>query len=422
MIKKNIAIIGLGNIGQAVLANLAKSISLIKKRSFLQLNVVKVCDIRKSKQKIARRYKIGFTTSVAEIINDPQIDIVVELIGGVKPAKDYIISAIKNKKQVVTANKALLASHGKTIFELAAKNKVNIGFEASVCGAVPVIKVISESLVSCNIHKIYGILNGTTNYVLSQMGKERKSFSEALLKAQKKGFAEKNPSFDIKGIDSLHKLVILSYLCFGVWPSVNKVYTEGITGLSLEDILYAQELGYAIKLLSILKKDKEGLDLRVHPALVPISHPLAKVDDQFNSVYMETSPAGKLLLYGEGAGPATASAVISDLVNVSKDKSQRPLANQKINLKNIKDISSRYYIRFNAKDKPGVLAGISRILSSYNISISSVTQKERSRGRFVPIVMLTHEAKEEAMRQALVKIDRLSLIKAPSRLIRIEKL
>lgn len=421
MVKK-IGIIGLGTVGQATLKTLAKYRRLIERRTSLDIRVQKVCDIKQEKKKVVARTSIPFTTDPYEVINDPNIDIIVELIGGIHPAYQYVTSSLKKGKDVVTANKALLAQEGKAIFKLAHKLKCNVGVEASVCGAMPLIKSISEGLVSCEVKRLYGILNGTTNHILYQMYKEKIDFQDALKQAQERGIAETSPQLDIQGTDALHKLCILSYLCFGVWPKIKDVYVEGITRINPLDIQYAEELSYRIKLLAIAKKEKYHLSLRVHPTLIREEHPLAEVVSAFNGVWLDTYPAGRFLMYGEGAGGIpTSSSIISDIVNVSLRKNSFKIKEEKkTRLESINRLKTRYYIRFMALDKPGVLARVSKILASLNISIASVTQKERSKGNIVPIVMLTHDAIELNLRKALSRIDRLDLIKPPSQLIRIE--
>ncbi len=420
---KKIGIIGLGTVGEAVVELLRKHSSLVNKRSAVKIAIKKVCDLNKAKRKIADRFSLSFTSDPDQIINDPDIDIVVELIGGLNPAYNLISRSLKNGKSVVTANKALLAHCGSKIFSLAEEKNKFIGFEASVCGAIPLIKSISQGLVGCDVKKIYGILNGTTNYILYKMHKEKLDFSSVLKEAQKRGLAEKNPRLDIEGIDALHKLCILSYLCYGVWPSLDKVYSEGISKISLLDILYAEELNYRIKLLSIARKKENYLDLRVHPVLVPVEHPLAQVSLAYNAVHLDTYPAGELLFYGEGAGGVpTSSSVLSDIVSIASGIGGTIRKKENMATGNINDIKVRYYIRFMAQDASGVLAKIAKILAFFNISIASVTQKQIKKGRFVPIVMITHKAKEEDVKKALKDIDKSRLIKSPTQLIRIEDL
>ena len=420
---KKIGIIGLGHVGEAVVKSLKKYSALISRRTSLKIVVNRVCDKDKAKGKIAKKLGCPFTSNPQELINDPQIDIVVELMGGINPAGAFIEQALRKGKDVVTANKALLATSGKQIFSLAKRKNRSIGFEASVCGAIPIINSISQGLVSCEVKKIYGILNGTTNYILHKMAKENIDFKQALRQAQDNGLAERSPYLDIEGKDALHKLCILSYLCYGVWPSPNKIYTEGISKISLLDILYAQELNYRIKLLAIAKREKDFLDLRVQPTLVSMEHPLSHVSLAYNAVYLHTQPAGELLFRGEGAGGVpTSSSVISDIVSIATGKGMAIRNEEKSIIQNIEDVRARYYIRFMAQDHPGVLAKISKVLSSLNISIASVTQKERNKGRAVPIIMLTHEAREDSVRKALTEIDSLRVIKGPSQRIRIEDL
>ena len=422
MVKK-IGIIGLGNVGEAVVASLKKFSSLIAQRTSLKIEIKGVCDIRHSKAKIASRFSLPFTTYADKLIEDPDIDIIIELMGGIEPARSFVIRALKKGKDVVTANKALLAEYGREILSLAKKNHRAVGFEASVCGAIPLIKSISEGLVGCEVKKIYGILNGTTNYILYNMEKEKIDFSRALKDIQDKGLAEKNPILDIEGIDTLHKLCILSYLCFGIWPPLNKVYCEGISKVSLLDIIYSKELNYRIKLLAVAKKDKDSVEVRIHPALIPVGHPLSETAFTYNAAYLHTQPAGELFFHGQGAGGVpTSSSVISDIVSIALHQKRILRWEQKLALKNMKDIKTRYYIRFMTQDLPGVLAKIAKILASLKISIASVTQKERKKGKIVPIVMLTHEAKEENIKKALHKIDTLSIVKRPSQIIRIEDL
>lgn len=420
---KKVGLIGLGTVGQEVLVTLKKNSSLIARRTSLDLEIKKVCDSKKAKRKIANNFSLAFTTNPYEIINDPEIDIVVELIGGVEPACTLVKASIKNKKSVVTANKALLAKEGRVIFDLAAKKGVSLGFEASVCGAIPIIKSVSEGLVGCKVDRIFGILNGTANYILYRMEKDELSFEKSLRQAQRKGLAERDPTLDIEGGDTLHKLCILSYLCYGVWPDLSKVYTEGITRISLMDILYAKDLNYRIKLLAIAKKDKKSLDLRVHPVMVPLGHPLSGVSCAYNAVALSTHPAGDLFFFGEGAGGVpTSSSVVSDIVNIACGNKAFERKEENMRIVKNSEVKNQYYFRFMVQDKPGVLAEISRIFAFFNISISFVNQKMRSRGKFVPLVMITHQAEEKKVRKALQKIDKLSVVQSPSQLIRMEEL
>ncbi len=423
MNKKVIGIIGLGRVGEGVLKSLHKYATFISRRADLKIVLKKICDKDDSRRSLAEQYQVSFTSDPSQLLRDPEIDIIVELIGGLEPARTIILEALRNGKNVVTANKALLATSGKTIFAEAMKSEKRVGFEAAVCGAIPLVKSTSEGLIACDVRKIYGILNGTTNYILDKMRKENLDFATALKEAQACGYAEQKPDLDINGIDTLHKLCILSYLHYGIWPPLEQVYAEGISRISLVDVLHAQELHYTIKLLAIAKKDKESLDLRVHPALIARDHPLAQVSLAYNAVYFDTKPAGELLFYGEGAGGVSTSAsVLSDIVSIASGNKGFTPQEEKLQLKNIRDIQTRYYMRCMAVDRPGVLAEVSKILAHHNISIASVTQKERNEGTFVPIVMLTHQVKENDIRKALSAIDQLKTIKSPSQILRIEDL
>jgi homoserine dehydrogenase len=363
------------------------------------------------------------------VLDDPDIHIVVELIGGIDPAKDFILRAIKNGKQVVTANKALLATEGREIFSAAQKAGVEIGFEASVAGGIPIIKVIREGLVANRIKALYGIINGTSNYILTKMTEENVEFSDALREAQKLGYAEADPTLDIEGIDSAHKLAILAFLSYGIPISYSDVYVEGISDISTQDISFASELGYKIKLLAIAKESDNEIELRVHPTMIPKDYLISKVEGPFNAIYVEGDATGSTLYYGRGAGALpTGSAVVSDIINIARDIRKNavgrvllPHKNTKeIRIKKVDDIVSMYYFRFSALDKPGVLSKISGILGNYNISIVSVIQKGRKVGEAVPVVVLAHRAKERDVRQAIKEIDLLSVVMDKTVFIRVE--
>ncbi|MCM8801164.1 MAG: homoserine dehydrogenase [Candidatus Omnitrophica bacterium] len=427
----NVGLIGLGNVGSGVFKILEDKKGLLSKKIGLKINVKKICDKDIVSKRNVSVNKGLLTKDVKEILNDPQIDIVIELIGGIHPAKEYIMEALKNGKHVVTANKALLAQEGKEIFAYASERAKNIYFEASVGAGIPIIKSLREGLVANRFYSIFGIVNGTTNYILSEMSYNNLTFNEALSQAIKKGFAEKDPSLDIMGIDSAHKLILLVYLCFGRLVSLDEVFIEGISEISLLDVSYAKELGFEIKLLATAKKQRDELELRVQPTLIPKRHLLSSVGGVCNAIFVSSDLAGDLLFYGPGAGRmSAASAVVADLVDLTQDIKAglfKPILNILSDtsikrLRKIEDSISRYYIRFMAKDQPGVLARISGILAKNNISIASVTQKERKKASVVPIVMVIHEAKERSLRLALEAIDRLEVIKQKSIAIRIEEL
>jgi len=430
MKKINVGIIGFGNVGSGVVKILRERKTFLSDKIGTEINVKKICDKDINSKRNVSVDRALLTTNVKDIIDDPQIDIVVELIGGIQPAKDFIVEALNKGKSIVTANKALLSEYGNELFALAKDRGKSIYFEASVGAGIPIIKSLREGLVANKFCSVFGIVNGTSNYILSRMSDENISFADALKEAQKKGFAESNPSLDIEGMDSAHKLIILTYLCFGKMVSKKDMFVEGITQVSLADVNYAKELGYQIKLLAIAKKEQDELEVRVHPTLLPDDHMLSSVREVFNAIYVESDLAGELLFYGPGAGQlCAASAVVSDLVDLTQGIKAglfRPTLNFASDnaikkVRKVEDFESKYYIRFMALDKPGVLAKISGVLARFGISISSVTQKEKLRSQAVPVVMLTHEAKEKNLRAALAEINRLDAVKEKVVAIRIEQ-
>lgn len=430
MEKINVGIIGFGHVGACVVKILREKKNLLREKIGMEIAIRKICDKDTVSRRSIKTDRALLTKDVADILQDPQIDIVVELMGGIHPAKEYILEALKKGKHIVTANKALLAQEGREIFASAHDKGKSIYFEASVGAGIPIIKSLREGLVANNFNSIFGIVNGTSNFILSQMSSDNCSFSDALREAQLKGFAEKDPSLDINGIDSAHKLSLLAYLCFGKLVNIKDVYVEGISHISIADVDYARELGFQIKLLAIAKKEGDELEVRVHPTLIPKDHLLASVSGVFNAIYVSSDLAGDLLFYGPGAGAiSAASAVVADLVDLTQGLKAglfRPTLNivqdrMVKRLRKIDEVESRYYIRLMAVDKPGVLARASGILSKFGISIASVTQKERRRAQVVPIVMIIHEAKEKQLREALHRIDRLDSIKEKTVAIRMEE-
>ena len=430
MKKINLGLIGFGNVGSGVIKILREKKTFLSDKIGLEINIKKICDKDIASKRDISVDKHLLTKDAREVISDPQIDIVVELMGGIHPAKEYIAEALRKGKNVVTANKALLAQEGQELFALALDRGKNIYFEASVGAGIPIIKSLREGLVANKFYSIFGIVNGTSNFILSQMSNNNCSFADALREAKAKGFAEKDPTLDIEGIDSAHKLILLTYLCFGKLIDLKDVFIEGISRISLADVNYASELGFQIKLLAIAKREGEDLEVRVHPTLIPRAHLLSSVAGVFNAIYVSSDLAGNLLFYGPGAGQmSAASAVVADLIDLTQDIRAglfRPTLNiiedKSIKrLRKIDEFESRYYIRFMAVDRPGVLAKISGILAKLGISIASVTQKERRKAQVVPIVMVIHEAKEKNLRAALAAIDRLEAIKESSVAIRIEE-
>lgn len=426
----NVGLIGWGNVGSGVVKILTDKKTFLSDKIGLEINIKKICDKDIISERNVTVNKGLLTRHVQEITSDPQIDIVVELIGGIHPAKEFIIEALKKGKNIVTANKALLAQEGRELFAIAKDHGKSIYFEASVAAGIPIIKSLREGLVANKFYGIFGIVNGTSNYILSQMTNNNCTFDDALREARQRGFAEKNARLDLEGIDSAHKLVLLTYLCFGRLVDLDDVFIEGIAQISLADVNYAKELGFQIKLLAIAKKEADSLEVRVHPTLVPKMHLLSSVTGVFNAIYVRCDLAGELLFYGPGAGQmSAASAVVADLVDLAQDIKSglfRPTLNTVMDnsikrLRKINEVESRYYIRFMAKDQPGVLAKISGILAKFGISIASVTQKERRRAQVVPVVMIIHEAKENNLRLALETIDRLEVVKEKSVAIRMEE-
>lgn len=431
MKKINVGLIGFGTIGTGVVRLLSQRSGFLAKRAGAAICLSVLCD----KDILTRRpVKVNLkllTRDVRKVIDNPEIDVVIELIGGIHPAREFIIRALKNGKHVITANKALLAQHGEEIFRTARENGAQVYFEASVGAGIPVIKALREGLAANKIESIYGIVNGTTNFILSQMSSQGSEFKQALGQAQKRGYAEADPSLDIDGIDSAHKLAVLGSLGFGINLKFSDIYIEGIRHISLSDVRYAAEFGYCVKLLAIAKRAGRYLEARVHPTLVPAGHLLSQVNGVFNAVFINGDQVGQVLFYGRGAGQLpTASAVVSDLIDLSRRISESgeslpPAIIYEKDIKGIKpidEIETRYYIRFSAIDQPGVLAKISHILAKNNISIASVIQIERRRARTVPIVMMTHEAKEHSVRKALKQIELLPVIKRKNVCIRIEAL
>ncbi len=384
--------------------------------------------VRSRKKKRPVRIPPSLFTEAESLVRDPSVDVVVELIGGTIEAKSLVLDALRQGKHVVTANKALLAEHGDEVFELAHQMNRAVCFEASVGGGIPVIKALREGLVGNQIDAIHSIINGTSNYILTAMSEKKIDFKQALSEAQAKGYAEADPTLDIEGIDAAHKLAVLARFAFGGRVHFPDIYCEGISRIRGEDIAFAEEFGYRIKLLAIAKLGADGLEARVQPALLPEKHILANVNRSFNAVMLHGDEVGDVLFYGRGAGARpTASAVISDLVDIAKQPGRfsattAPMRAIRKNLviKSISSIQSRYYLRFHVVDRPGVLAKIAQVLGGHKISISDVIQKERSAGSIVPLILLTHHAHEKNVRQAITRIDRLNGVRGKSQVLRIE--
>lgn len=412
----NIGLIGFGTIGSGVVETFNLNLPLIEDKVQRKVNLKKVVDLDIETDRGVEVDPEILSTDVNEILDDPDIDIVIELIGGYQPALKFILAALSKGKHVVTANKALLAKHWEEIMEATQENQVRIGFEASVGGGIPLLKPLNESLAANKIEAIYGIINGTANYILTKMADEKRDFEEVLREAQEKGYAEQDPTFDIEGHDTAQKLIILTKLGFGVYVKQEKFHVEGITRITLDDIEYAKELGCCIKLLAISTISDGELEVRVHPTLVDKKHLLASVNDVFNGVYIIGDVVGPVMMYGQGAGMMpTASAVVGDIIDIIEEMGSPitygPAQTRVTRIKSMDEVESKYYLRLTVVDKPGVLHAISGILSDLNISVNSVSQKKEEGEEFVPIFMVTHQATEKNIQEAIKRIEDLEMVK-----------
>jgi len=426
-----IALLGLGTVGSGVVKVLMTHGAEMQERAGCRLSLHRIAepDLTRPRQGLDLE-QLPLVPDANQVLNDPEVQIVVELVGGLEPARTFILKALQSGKHVVTANKALLAHHGAELFAEARRHGVMLAFEAAVAGGIPLIRAVKEGLAANRILSVFGIVNGTCNYILSKMTDEERDLSEVLKEAQARGYAEADPTLDIEGLDSAHKLQILASLAFRTPVDLKDIYTEGITGVTPQDVVNARELGYRIKLLAIAKASNGALEARVHPTMIPASSPMAAVSGVFNAVFITGDNVGHLMFYGRGAGQLpTASAVWSDILDIARrvahdipalevelpSVGQRPLP-----LRAIDDIQSAYYLRVMAMDRPGVLAQVAGILGRHDISLLSVLQKARAQGEAVPVVMMTHEARERDMRAALAAIDKLPVVAAGTTMIRVE--
>jgi homoserine dehydrogenase len=428
----NIGLLGCGTVGTGVAKLLIENQDLLTARVGAELNLKWVADIDIETDRGIQFPKGVLTTDAQKVLNDPEIDMVIEMIGGEGIAKNLMLQAINNGKHIVTANKALLAAHGNELFAAAAQEGVDLAFEASVGGCMPTIKSMRESLVGNHIKSMSGILNGTCNYILSKIEDEGISFEEALAEAQNQGYAEADPTLDVGGFDTAHKIAILAALAYGMEINLKDVFIEGISRITPLDIEFAGQFGYRIKLLAISKIQDHRVEARVHPTMIPIKNLLASISGTVNAITISGDAVGDILLYGHGAGMMpTASAVVSDIVDIARNilsgtaRRIPPLSYQResisrIPVLSIDDLVTHYYFRFAAMDRPGVLSTISGILGKYDISIQSVHQKGRKTNGSVPLVMLTHRAKEADVKQALAEIRDLNVVSDEPVLIRIE--
>ena len=430
----NVGLLGLGTVGGGTLTVLRRNAEEITRRAGREIRVVRAA-VRNLEKARAMAGDLPLSTNPFDVVDDPEIDIVVELIGGLEPARELVLQAIANGKHVVTANKHLVAKHGNEIFAAAQAKGVMVAFEAAVAGGIPIIKALREGLTANRIEWLAGIINGTSNFILTEMRDKGAAFEDVLKEAQALGYAEADPTFDIEGIDAAHKLTILSAIAFGIPMQFDRVYTEGISKLTREDVKYAEELGYRIKLLGIARRAENGIELRVHPTLIPERRLIANVDGAMNAILVKGDAVGPTLYYGAGAGAEpTASAVIADLVDVTRLHTADPhhrvphLAFQPDQLADtpilpMEEVRTSYYLRLRAFDRPGVLADITRILADSDISIDAMVQKEPAEGEEqVNIILLTHITVEKNINAAIVKIEALDSVAGQVMRIRLEEL
>ena len=431
-----LGLLGFGTIGTGVIKVVQNNAAAIQQRLGRAVELARVVDRDLTTDRGVSLEPGVLSDDAEQMLNDPDIDVIIELIGGYEPARTFVLQALNNGKHVVTANKALLALHGEELLRTADENGVTLMFEAAVAGGIPILASIRENLCANNFSGIYGILNGTCNYILTRMTENQENFDAVLSDAQQLGYAEADPTFDIEGIDTAHKLAILVSMCFGTWIDFEQIYTEGITAISAQDIEFASQMGYQVKLLAIGKIDADTIEARVHPTMVPEGYPLADVRGVFNAVRLNGDFVGPVMQHGSGAGmEATASAVMGDVMSIARaidsgasrftpSLGYAPAAMKTLPVKAMDDLIGRYYIRFMVEDAPGVLAQISKILGDFGISICSMIQSDKRADdpdtNGVPIVMMTHDAREKNVRDALEQIEDLPIVKEKSMFIRIE--
>lgn len=421
-----IGLLGLGTVGRGVYRILTENAANIELRAGIKLEIKKVLVRSLDKDRGMEMPQGVLTTNLEDIVSDPEIKIVVEVLGGTNPTLDYVLGALRQGKSVVTANKDMVAEHGERLFAAAQENNCDLLFEASVAGGIPIIRTIKQSLAANRIEEVFGIINGTTNYMLTKMTREGSQFEDILREAQAKGYAEADPTADVGGFDAARKIAILASIAFNTRVPLSQVYTEGITGITAEDISYADELGYVIKLLGIAKSREEGVEVRVHPTFIPKTHPLAAVDDVFNAVFVRGNAVGDTMFYGRGAGEMpTASAVVADIMDAARDIVRNVpgfIGCTCYEHKTVLDIGktfSKYYIRLKVSDKPGVLASIALVFGNKEVSLKSVIQKEAT-GRTAELVLVTHRVQEQNVQDALMDIKQLSSVIEVANVIRVE--
>ena len=419
-----VGVIGAGTVGGGVIKALQGNSAVIAGRAGKDISLVHVCELNQDNLKEFNLNGVTVTNNVDELISNPDVKVVCELIGGLAPAKSFILKALNAGKNVVTANKMLLAHHASELTRAAVANGVELRYEAAVAGGIPIIKALREGLAANNIQFAYGILNGTCNYILSRMTYEGLEFEEALEQAIRLGFAETPPDLDIEGHDTAHKCQVLASLCYNTEVPLDKIHVEGITKVTHADVAYAREMGYLIKLLAIIRNLDDEVEARVHPTLVPMDHLLASVRNEFNAVYVKGDIADATLYYGRGAGRMpTASAVVADIIDIAKrGDAPAPPPFTYTHQRSVRDIGrivGRYYLRLTTKDKPGVLGRVCTILGEEGVSIASCIQKEGHSDEYVHVVLMTHETFEESLRKALATIDAADFIGEPTHVLRV---
>jgi len=428
----NVGLLGLGTVGAGVAKVLLSHRDELEEKVGAPVVLRAIVDLDPaSPRKGLNLSELPLTTDASKVLDDPEIDIVVELIGGLEPARRFILQALANGKHVVTANKALLATHGEELYAEARQRGLMIAFEAAVAGGIPLIRSVKEGLVANRITSLYGIVNGTSNYILSKMTDEGQEFGRVLAEAQAQGYAEADPTYDVEGIDSAHKLQILATLAFRTSVKLKEIYVEGISKITPQDITLAREMGFRIKLLAIAKSTDGILELRVHPTMIPETSPMSAVSGVFNAVFLNGDVVNDLMFYGRGAGQMpTASSVWADIVEIARrlaagqaavPQDLPVLGRKPLILKPMDEVLSAYYLYVTALDQPAVLAQVTGILGKHEISIASVIQKVRHQAKAVPVVLMTHAAQEGSMQKALREIDALRVIVAPTRMIRVEE-
>ena len=429
-----VGLLGFGTIGSGVARLLLSESKFIERRVGARIKLARVADIKPGRREGVKLPKGVFTTNALSVVDDPTIPIIIELIGGKTVARTLVRRALEAGKHVVTANKALLAIHGEELFRIARRKGVNLAFEASVGGAIPIIRSLREAFVATRFSSIFAIINGTSNYILTEMTRRGAGYREALAEAQKLGYAEADPTFDVDGTDAAHKLAILVMMAFGTPVKFSRIYRQGITDITPYDMEFAHEFGYRIKLLAIAKSDGTAIEARVHPTLIPEGHVLAGVEGVLNAIYLTGDPVGEAMLAGRGAGMMpTAGAVLGDVVEIVRDiisgsaphratmRAWPEKSFHRMPIRDIKDRRGSYYLRCTVMDRPGVLSKISGVLGKQRISISQVIQKQRQMDGAVPIFLLTHEALEKDLAAAVRNIDKLSVTKGKTAFFRIEE-